>query len=104
MILDQIDPDEHITHRIYRQHWVLDGDYHVKDIEKIGRGLQKILIIDNLPESFSKQPQNGILVKDWFDDMEDTELLMLIPFLKNIVVNKVLDVREEIRKVLEYGE
>jgi import inner membrane translocase subunit TIM50 len=66
--------------------------------------LQKILIIDNLPESFSKQPQNGILVKDWFDDMEDTELLMLIPFLKNIVVNKVPDVREEIRKVLEYGE
>lgn len=55
-------------------------------------------------ESFAKQPQNGILVKDWFDDMEDQELKMLIPFLKSLVINKVPDVREEIRKVLEYTE
>jgi carboxy-terminal domain RNA polymerase II polypeptide A small phosphatase len=104
MIINQIDPLRLITHRLYRQHCTPDGDYHVKDIEKIGRGLDKILIIDNLAESFSKQQENGILVKDWFDDMDDTELSMLIPFLKTLVVNKVPDVRAEIRKVLEYSE
>lgn len=103
MILDQIDIKRCITHRLYRQHWILENEYHVKDISKLGRGLQKILIIDNLVESFSRQPDNGILVKDWFDDMEDTELSMLIPFLKNLVINKIPDVREEIRKVLNYS-
>jgi RNA polymerase II subunit A small phosphatase-like protein len=104
MIIDQIDPHRLITHRLYRQHCTPDGDYHLKDIEKIDRGLEKILIIDNLAESFSRQQENGILVKDWFDDMEDMELSMLIPFLKTLVENKVTDVRDEIRKVLEYTE
>lgn len=104
VILDQIDPNGHITHRLYRQHCTPDGEFHLKDISKIGRGLEKILIIDNLAESFTLQPDNGILVKDWFDDMEDTELPTLIPFLKNLVEKKVPDVREEIRKVLAYWE
>lgn len=102
MIVDQVDMHKCITHRLYRQHCTLEGEYHVKDITRIGRGLNKILIIDNLAESFSRQPDNGILVKDWFDDMEDTELHMLVPFLKSLVANKVPDVREEIRKVLNY--
>lgn len=80
------------------------GEFHVKDIEKIGRGLEKIIIIDNLLESFSLQPENGILVKDWFDDMEDQELKMLVPFLKLMAMNKAPDVRIEIRKVLEYSD
>ena len=71
-----------ITHRLYRHHWILEGEYHIKDISKLNRDINKIIIIDNLAESFSRQPENGILVKDWFDDMDDTELSMLIPFLK----------------------
>ena len=102
MIIDQIDPHNYITHRLYRQHCSPEGEFHIKNIEKIGRGLQKILLIDNLAESFSKQPENGILVKDWFDDMEDQELSMLVPFLKLLVQNKVPDIRTEIRKVLSY--
>lgn len=104
LIIDQIDPQRYITHRLYRQHCTPDGEFHVKDIVKLGRGLEKILIIDNLAESFQRQPENGILVKDWFDDMEDNELAMLIPFLRSLVESKVQDVREEIRKVLAYGE
>jgi len=102
MIVDQIDPNRKIAHRLYRQHWILENDIHIKDISKIGRGLEKIIIIDNLAESFSRQPENGILVKDWFDDMEDKELSMLIPFLTNLATTKVKDGREENRKILEY--
>lgn len=102
MIVDQIDPQRYITHRLYRQHWILEDDIHVKDISKINRGLEKIIIVDNLAESFCRQPQNGILVKDWFDDMEDKELSMLVPFLVSMARNKVPDVRVEIKKVLEY--
>jgi hypothetical protein len=34
--------------------------------------------------------------------MEDTELTMLVPFLKTLVVNKSQDVREVIKMVLNY--
>jgi CTD small phosphatase-like protein 2 len=52
VIVDQIDPDRHIKHRLYRQHCSPEDDIHVKDIFKIGRGLEKIIIVDNLAESF----------------------------------------------------
>lgn len=101
-IIDQIDIYKSITHRLYRHHWVLEGEFHIKDLSKTNRDIKKSIIIDNLAESFSRQPDNGILVKDWFDDMEDTELTMLLPFLKTLVVSKAQDVREVIKMVLNY--
>jgi CTD small phosphatase-like protein 2 len=67
----------------------------------IGRDLKKTIIIDNLYESFMNQPDNGILVNSWYDDMEDTELLTLLPFLKSIVEDGVDDIREELRRIKE---
>ena len=81
-IIDQIDIYNSITHRLYRHHWILEWEYHIKDISKLNRDINKIIIIDNLAESFSRQPENGILVKDWLYDMDDTELSLLIPFFE----------------------
>jgi TFIIF-interacting CTD phosphatase-like protein len=44
------------------------------------------------------QPDNGIFIKSWFDDMEDTALFELAPLLKEIVVKDVDDVREALRR------
>ena len=38
-------------------------------------------------------PNNGIWVESWYDDMDDTVLELLVPFLKEIVTNKHQDVR-----------
>lgn len=44
-------------------------------------------------------PDNGIEIKSWFgDDLDDTELLKLIPFLKSIVENEEKDIRLAIKK------
>jgi len=53
----------------------------------IGRDLKKTIIIDNLKENYdSTCPNNGIEIESWYgDDMDDKELIKLIPFLKAIV-------------------
>lgn len=70
----------------------------VKDLSRIGRPLNKTIIVDNVAENFSLQPDNGIFIKSWFDDMSDTALFELAPLLKQIVEKKVKDVREALRK------
>jgi CTD small phosphatase-like protein 2 len=59
-ILDIIDNNKVITHRLYRQHTTIQNGQSVKvpniktqDLSRLGRDLAKMLIIDNLPENFS---------------------------------------------------
>ena len=112
-ILNNIDPDGFISHRLYRQHTSLTLDYAIKDLNKLGRDLSRTIIIDNLAENFdSTTPSNGIWVTSWYDDMEDNELPLLIPFLIEIVVSQsdVRDLlndkikREVIYKCLDQGQ
>ena len=70
---------------------------YVKDLSLLGRDLSKTIIIDNLFESFYDHPDNGILIENWYDDMEDKELFVLTGFLKQMAENEVPDVREELR-------
>ena len=60
----------------------------------MGRALERTIIIDNLAENFSHTtPSNGIWVESWYDDMDDTVMELLIPFLKDIVQSRAPDVR-----------
>lgn len=106
-ILDNVDRAGHISHRLYRQHTTPHEDYAIKDLKNLGRDLSKTIIIDNLAENFNyTTPLNGIWVESWYDDMDDIVLSLLIPFLKEIVINQ-LDVRdvltEHIKETFLYG-
>ena len=70
----------------------------IKDLSKLGRSLQKTIIVDNLAENFLLQKDSGIFIKTWTDDKYDTQLRDLIPLLKAIVVQEVKDVRASLRK------
>ena len=41
-----------------------------------------MIIVDNVAENFQLQPDNGIFIKSWFDDMSDKALNELAPLLK----------------------
>ena len=55
-----------------------------KDLSRIGRSLSKMIIVDNLAENFQLQPENGIMIKTWIGDPEDTALFELGPLLSGI--------------------
>lgn len=83
--LDQLDVGNWISHRLYRQHTSIDKGVFIKDLSRIGRDLNKTIIVDNVAENFQKQPENGILIKSWYDDPHDDALFELGPLLKLIV-------------------
>lgn len=81
-VLDSIDAKKRISYRLYRQHATATNVAFVKDLSRIGRPLNRTIIVDNVAENFSLQPDNGIFIRSWFDDMKDTALKELAPLLK----------------------
>ena len=51
----------------------------------MGRDLKRIIIIDNIAENFKNQPENGIFIKSFFNDMKDRSLSELTPLLRGIL-------------------
>ena len=76
------------------------AENYVKDLDKVGRDLSKVIIIDNLEHSFSKQPENGLLIKSWFGDESDTELFSLIEVLRR-AEKEFSDMREALRSLIK---
>ncbi|XP_017773868.1 PREDICTED: carboxy-terminal domain RNA polymerase II polypeptide A small phosphatase 1 [Nicrophorus vespilloides] len=70
--------------RLFRESCVFHRGNYVKDLNKLGRELQQIIIVDNSPASYIFHPDNAVPVASWFDDMQDSELLDLIPFFEQL--------------------
>ncbi|XP_057494254.1 uncharacterized protein LOC130779590 isoform X3 [Actinidia eriantha] len=85
-LLDILDPVGNlISRRAYRESCIfLDGSY-TKDLTVLGVDLAKVTIIDNSPQVFKLQANNGIPIKSWFDDSSDCALISLLPFLETLV-------------------
>ena len=99
-ILNVIDPkNKFINHRLYRSHTIIYNFTFVKDLSKIGRDLNRTLIVDNLADNFKLQPNNGIQIGTWTDDMKDTQLNDLGNILNSIIDKKPKDIRIIIKKL-----
>ena len=99
-ILNILDIDNNIIkYRLYRQHTTILGMSIYKDLSKIGRDLSRVIIIDNLKENFKMQPNNGIFIKTWTNDINDVQFKDILKILKDIVALNVIDVRPIIQKM-----
>ena len=74
-----------ISHRLYRQLALPCREFYIKDLSILERDLSKTIIVDNISENFLLQPENGISIKSWYDDEEDTALAELSNLLAQIV-------------------
>lgn len=84
LVLDAIDPEgKYFSGRFYRDSCRVTDGIYCKDLRGItGDELSRCLIIDNIPENYMLQPENGIPITDYIGDERDTALLDLIPMLK----------------------
>jgi CTD small phosphatase-like protein 2 len=85
-LLDILDPGgKLIARRAYRESCIFSDGSYTKDLTVLGVDLAKVAIIDNSPQVFRLQVNNGIPIKSWFDDPSDSALISLLPFLETLV-------------------
>lgn len=88
----------YFNHKFYRHHTVVEGEDFIKDLSKIGRPIEKTLIVDNLAVNFRSQKENGILIKPFYGK-PDKALYNLCAILLRIALdNSITDIRDGIKK------
>eukprot|EP00939_MAST-03C_sp_MAST-3C-sp1_P004288 g4288.t1 len=94
-IIDHIDTYGAISRRLYRGSCTpvnLDvARGFAKNLQQIRRNVGKVILLDNSPISFYFNRDNGILVKGWTEDPNDSALRDLIPLLE--LLSHASDVR-----------
>jgi carboxy-terminal domain RNA polymerase II polypeptide A small phosphatase len=58
--------------------------------------MKDTILIDNSPTSYMLQPECGLPILSWYDDMSDRVLLEYIPML--IEMSKINEIRDVIPK------
>lgn len=93
-ILHKLDPHGYVLYRLYRAETHFRNGVHIKDISRLNRPIEKVIVIDHDEKCVSMQPENAIIVPKWTGDPSDTALLDLIPLLEGMVREDVPDVRD----------
>ena len=107
MVLDVIEHKKQkkfFSGRLYREHTTRIGKKYIKDLSKIGRDLSKTLIVDNLPQSFKFQHENGILISSFYADEKDKKDDRALIELQKILI-KIYEDKDDVRlSILKYKE
>ena len=91
-LMDILDPDGLCTARLFREHCQYIDQTYMKDMSKLGRRIEDVILIDNSPNSYKLQPENALPCTSWYDDLDDNELYVYMPLLKGL--STVPDVRQ----------
>ena len=98
-LLDKLDPFHKISYRLFRENCTrTDNGLFIKDLNKLGRNLKDVIIIDNNPVSYTLNKMNGLPILTWHSIQSDNELIKLIPLL--LYLTNVDDIRTIINKVV----
>ncbi|CAB4255818.1 similar to Saccharomyces cerevisiae YPL063W TIM50 Essential component of the Translocase of the Inner Mitochondrial membrane (TIM23 complex) [Maudiozyma barnettii] len=92
-IIEKLDPlHAFISYNLYKEHCVYKEGEHIKDLSKLNRDVNKVIIIDTNPTNYKLQPENAIPMKSW-DGKADDKLISLIPFLEYLATQQPTDVK-----------
>ena len=91
-LLDILDKEKNIKHRLYRDQCTFINGIYIKDLKKCNRSLKDLIIVDNSPIAYTFDSDNGLPIKTWIEDPDDNELMKLVPILE--FLSKTKDVRK----------
>ena len=86
-----LDPQRVTATNLYREHCTFYNGLFIKDMARLDRPLEDVIIIDNSPTSYMFQPENSLPCTSWYEDPSDYELNELAPILEKLAY--VQDVR-----------
>eukprot|EP00658_Telonema_sp_P-2_P041836 TRINITY_DN2996_c0_g1_i2.p1 TRINITY_DN2996_c0_g1~~TRINITY_DN2996_c0_g1_i2.p1 ORF type:complete len:297 (-),score=76.13 TRINITY_DN2996_c0_g1_i2:120-1010(-) len=103
-VIGAIDPNQSmVMYRLYRDSTVYRKGEYIKDLSRLNRDLNRVIMIDDNAEHVQDQPENAIVIPKFTGDNSDMVLLQLIPLLKGMFDKDVQDVREEIERYRQGG-
>ncbi|KAI4343042.1 hypothetical protein MLD38_027590 [Melastoma candidum] len=98
LVLDEIDRNSAISHRLYRNDCrEMDGKL-VKDLSCTGRNLRDAVIVDDNPNAYALQPENAVPIGPFTDNLEDEELQRLVEFFEGC--GEAEDMRDAVKQFL----
>jgi RNA polymerase II subunit A small phosphatase-like protein len=98
-VADLLDPNQIFHSRLFRESCTYYNGNYIKDLNRLGRDIRKVIIIDNSPVSYIFHQDNAVPVTSWFDDMHDTELLTLVPIFERLaLVDDVMPALQDIHR------
>ena len=99
ILIDSLEENKiYFEQRFYRDHITIDNNDIVKDLIKIGRALDKILIVDNMPQNFKLQKENGIMIKSFWGDNPNDNILNELAIILIKIANDGGDIRNGLIK------
>lgn len=102
LVLDKIDRNGVISHRLFRDSCKeMDGRF-VKDLSQIGRDLKNVVLVDDNPNAYIFQPDNALPVRPFIDDLQDRELENVRRFFEGSDCFE--DMRDAVKKYIWEGE
>jgi Dullard-like phosphatase family protein len=99
IVLDEIDKNKVISHKLYRRHVEFNDGFCLKDLNKLGRDIKKVCIIDNDKNNFKLHEDNGIEIKEFLGEQDDKELDILGDLLMTIIESNLDDIRPIIKDI-----
>jgi len=90
----------YFSYYLYRPHMIIIGKDFIKDLSKIGRPLDKTIIVDNMGNNFRLNRDNGILIYPFYDEnnKRDNALIKLKNILIMIYQKNYKDIREGLKE------
>ena len=98
-MLDAIDAKKNMfDYRLYQEHCVIIDNDFVKDLSKIGRNIDKIIIVDNIAQNYRLQKENGINIKSFYGDDPNDRVLYHLGTILIAIAQNGGNVRKGIKK------
>jgi len=101
-LLDILDHEKKIKYRLTREHCTFLNGIYIKELKKLNRNLNDLIIVDNSPLAYAFDSDNGLPIKTWYDDPNDNELDKIYPLLE--FLSRTNDVRKFINKFVNNNE
>ena len=101
-LIDILDNNNLISYRLFRQHCTFVNGVFVKDLNKLNRKLEDLILLDNSPFAYMFHNNNGFPIKTWYDDKSDRELYNFSPIIE--FLSYVPDVRKFIPLLIENNQ
>ncbi|MCJ1463090.1 hypothetical protein MMC07_001695 [Pseudocyphellaria aurata] len=92
-IIRKLDPFRVVLWPLFREATRFKKGQYIKDLSFLNRDLSKVIMIDTVAAHANMQPENAIILPKWKGDLQDKDLVSLIPFLEYIAIMEFDDTR-----------